>query len=132
LVFQGSFSCGSTNLGLWFLVATTKTMLIMALCFFSILHGRLCFRTSHVPFIYGDNHKSCVLENYKWNNDRSKTSLISVPLFSMVSTCSFPCLRINFIQQNFFLSFNLLFELFRFQWHTPLDASVYEKNCTSF
>jgi hypothetical protein len=34
LVFQGSFSYGNTNPGLWLLVVTTKTMLIMGLFFF--------------------------------------------------------------------------------------------------
>ncbi len=71
LVFQGSFSYGSTNLGFWLLVAIIKTMLTTTSSF-SIMHGRLCFETSPMQLIYVDNHKSCILGNCKWNNNRSE------------------------------------------------------------
>ncbi len=67
----------------------------------------------------------------KWNNARLK-NLISVPLFSMVSTHSSPYLKETSFTEFFFYLLICCFDSLYSNDNTPSNALVYDRNNTSF
>jgi hypothetical protein len=100
---------------------------------FSVLHGRLYFRTSLVQLIYVDNHRSCVPLKCIWINGRPKHFLDFDPpiLCDFHLFFSMPKEKLH-SPKPFFCPSICCLDYLNSNDNVPSDALVYDKNCTSF